>query len=207
MLINMGSTKKFEDILNAEFRWPAQDDKPFVVTDDPFDNANISDDGFARLILMRDGYKLGADLMVKAAAKDRPTRDILVFPIIFNYRQFIELSLKYKLATFGPAVGIAPNWNSHNLAKLWSKFLEILEHYGTADPDEVDPVVGAIILEFAKIDPGSDSYRYPVDQKGKPLPVAYSELHLPTLADVMDAVAGFFSGCDGYLGSLLDAAP
>jgi hypothetical protein len=203
----MTKRKTFDEILNTDFRWPNQGDKPFVVADDPFDNANIADDGFTRLILMMDGYKSAADLMVQAAVDDRRTRDILVFPIIFNYRQFLELSLKYQLATFGPAVDIQPNWQSHDLAKLWSEFLKMIECYGTEDPDEVDPVVGDIILEFAKIDPRSYSYRYPLDRRGKPVPVAYSDLHLPTLADVIKGVAGYFSGCDGYFSSLRDASP
>lgn len=205
--IHLAKRKTFEDILNTEFRWPVTDDKPFVVANDPFDNANVANDGFTRLVLMMEGYKSAADLMVQAAANDRPTRDILVFPIIFSYRHFLELSLKYHLATFGPAVGIEPKWKSHYLDTLWSDFLAMLEHYGTKDPDEADPVVGEIILEFAKIDPRSDSYRYPVDRQGNPLPVAYFDLHLPTLADVMQRVAGYFSGCDGYLNSLLDAGP
>ncbi len=193
-------------MLNTEFRWPIKGDKPFVVANDPFDNANIADNEFTRLVLMMDGYKKAADLMVDRSAHDRPIRDTLVFPIIFNYRQFLELSLKYQLAAFGPQVGIRPNWKTHDLAVLWSEFLVMLEHYGTVDPDEADPVVGEIILEFAKIDPGSYSYRYPVDRKGNPVPVAYSDLHLPTLADVMQAVDGYFTGCDGYLSELLSAS-
>lgn len=203
----MAKRLSFEDILNTEFRWPAQDDKPFIVADDPYDNANIARDEFTRLVLMKDGYKTASDLMVEAAATDRRSRDTLIFPIIFNYRQFLELSLKYQLATFGPAVGIEPNWTSHDLARLWAEFLAMLEQYGTEDPDEVDPVVEGIILEFAKIDPGSYSYRYPVDRQGNPVPVSYSDLHLPTLADVMQGVGGYFAGCDGYLSSLLDASP
>lgn len=200
----MAKRKTFEETLNAKFRWPAPDDKPFVVADDPLDNANIADGGVTRLYLMIEGYKSAADLMVQASTNDRPARDILVFPIIFNYRQFLELSLKYHLATFGPAVGIEPNWKSHDLDKLWSEFLAMLEHYGTEDPDDADPIVGTIILEFAKIDPGSYSYRYPVDRQGNPVPVAYSDLHLPTLADVMHGVAGYFTGSAGYLSSLHD---
>ncbi|MCB1650330.1 MAG: hypothetical protein KDI25_12400 [Pseudomonadales bacterium] len=203
----MAKRKSFEDILNAEFRWPSKGDKPFVVSDDPFDNANIADDGFTRLVLMMKGYKEAADLMVERSAEDRSIRDTLVFPVIFNYRQFLELSLKYQLAVYGPPVDIQPNWTTHDLAALWSEFLAMLEHYGTEDPDEADPVVGEIILEFAKIDPASYSYRYPVDRKGNPVPVAYSDLHLPTLADVMRAVDGYFTGCDGYLDSLVSASP
>lgn len=79
--------------------------------------------------------------------------------------------------------------------------------YGSDDPDEADPIVGEVILEFAKIDPGSYSYRYPVDQRGNSIPVAYNDLYLPTLADVMKAVEGYFTGCDGYLDNLRSASP
>jgi hypothetical protein len=79
----MAKRKSFEDILKTEFRWPTKGDKPFVVADDPFDNANIADDAFTRLVLMMDGYKEAADLMVDRAASDRPIRDMLVCPIIF----------------------------------------------------------------------------------------------------------------------------
>jgi hypothetical protein len=203
----LAKRKTFEAILNTEFRWPSPGDRPFSVADDPFDNANIADDGFARLNLMTEGYKKAADLMVEASANDRFARDTLVFPVIFNYRHFLELSLKCQLAKFGPDAGIGPNWTSHDLAKLWAEFLAMLDHFGTDDPDEVDPVVEAIVLEFAKIDPGSYSYRYPVDRKGDAVPVAYSDLHLPTLADVMQGVAGYFKGCDGYLSDLVGARP
>jgi hypothetical protein len=195
----MAKRKSFEALLDAEFRWPKRKDMPFVVADVPLENANIAGDEITRLVLMIEGYKKGADLMVRAAEDDRITRDELVFPIIFNYRQFLELSLKYQLATHGPAVDVQPNWESHDLDTLWDRFLEMLERYGTSDPDKADPVVGNIVLEFAKVDPRSYSYRYPVDRRGNPVPVAYSDLHLPTLADVMNAVANYFTGCDGYL--------
>lgn len=203
----MAKRKTYEEILDTDFRWPTAGDQAFVAADDPFDNANIVEDGFTRLVLMMDGYKQAGDLMVEKAADDRAERYALVFPIIFNYRQFLELSLKYQLATYGPRVDIKPNWKSHDLAVLWSEFLAMLERYGTADPDEADPVVENIILEFAKIDPGSYSYRYPVDRRGDAIPAAISDLHLPTLADVMNAVEGYFTGCDGYLDNLLGASP
>ena len=69
-----------------------------------------------------------------------------------------------------------------------------------------DPIVGAIILEFAKIDPASYAYRYPVDRNGRLLPVAQNDLHLPTLADVMNGVSAYFDGCDAYLDNLQGAS-
>ena len=202
----MAKRRSFGEILNSEFRWPMQGDKAFVACANPLENANIDEDGHSRLALMTDGYKTAGDLMVKAAGHDKLARDTLVFPIIFNYRHYLEISLKYLLATYGPTVGVEPNWHSHNLATLWGSVLEMLDMYGTTDPDEADPIVGGIILEFAKIDPASYAYRYPVDKQGKLLPVAQSDLHLPTLADVMNAVSGYLDGCDAYLDNLRSAS-
>ncbi len=195
----MAKHKSFENLIKSEFRWPLKGDKPFVVAEDPLDNANIADNGSTRLVLMIDGYKKSADSMVELSSKDRYLRDILVYPIIFNYRQFLELSLKHQLASFGPMVGIEANWKTHCLDDLWGEFLKMLDCYGTQDPDEADPVVGEIVLEFSKIDPGSYSYRYPVDRSGRPIPIAYSDLHLPSLADIMEAVESYFNGCGAYL--------
>lgn len=198
---------KFEEALDTDFRWPSPGDKPFVVDADPAANANIADDGFDRLVLMTDGYKKAADLMVAHATAEPHDREYLVCPIIFNYRQFIELSLKYSIATFGGTVGIDAMWKTHDLAKLWEIFVEVLDRYGSADPDVADPIVAEIVSEFAKIDPGSYSYRYPVDTKGNPIPITYADLHLPTLADVLNGVAGYFDGTDGYLSDLQGAGP
>lgn len=201
----MAKRKTFEQILNTEFRWPKIGDQPFVLADDPIANASIADNDFVRLLAMTDGYKKAADLLVEKSQSDGNTRNLLVYPIIFNYRHFLELSLKYLLAMYGPHVGIKPNWRTHDLAFLWSEFLAMLEHFGSKDPDEVDPIVGAAILEFAKIDPGSYSHRYSRDRLGNPLPVKQADLHLPTLADVINGLSGYFSGTDGYLSDLVNA--
>ncbi|KEQ53289.1 hypothetical protein [Sphingobium chlorophenolicum] len=198
----MSKRHVFEELLNTEFRWPTAGDMPFVEATKQADNAVIAEDDFTRLVLMTEGYKSAADLAVAHAASNRFDRDLLVFPILFNYRQFIELSLKYHLATHGRAVGIDANWKTHDLAVLWTSFREMLERYGTTDPDEADPVVESVVLEFAKIDPGSYSNRYPVDRQGNALPIAYGAMHLENLADVMKAVAGYFTGCDGYLSDM-----
>jgi len=200
----MAKRKSFEKILNTEFRWPKIGDLPFVMAADPLSNASIANDSSARLLAMTDGYRRAADLLVKQAESNDADRDFLVYPIIFNYRHFLELSLKYLLATHGPRVGIEPNWKTHDLLVLWEEFYDMLQRFGTNDPDEVDPIVASTVLEFAKIDPGSYSHRYPVDCFGKPLPVTHADLHLATLADVINGVSGYFSGTDGFLSDLVN---
>ena len=88
----MAKRRSFEEILNSEFRWPRQGDRAFVTSANPSENANIDESGQSRLVLVTDGYKTAGDLMVEAAGQDRLTRDTLVFPIIFNYRHFLEIS-------------------------------------------------------------------------------------------------------------------
>lgn len=203
----MTTEPSFEALLNREFRWPQVGDRPFTQSLRWQDNAYIDPHGHGRFVMMMTGYKMAADLMVERAAASRSDRDALVYPIIFNYRQFVELSLKYFIATYGHTVGIEAIWTSHDLGSLWKAFMEVLEGYGHGDPEGADSVVAGIVAEFAKVDPGSFSYRYPVDRKGNPIPIAHHELDLAVLADVMKALDGYFTGCDGYLDHLQSAGP
>lgn len=144
----------FEEILRQDFRWPAAGDMPFVESAEALENANIAHGAHTRLVLMMDGYKKGGDIMVERSVEHDADRDFLVCPIIFNYRQFLELSLKYMLATYGRHVEVEANWETHRLEVLWKRFAEMLERYGTTDPDDADPVVAEVVAQFAKIDPG-----------------------------------------------------
>ena len=196
----------FDAILSQSFRWPKPGDKLFQVSPHWDGNAYVADHPHSRMVMMMSGYKRGADLMVEQTSY-RPDRDILVFPIIFNYRQYLELSLKYVISNYGCTVGVEAIWDSHNLAKLWTRFEEVLERYGAADDDGATAAVAQIVAEFATVDPRSFSYRYPVDTKGRAIELAREHLDLVALADVMKGVDGYFSGCDGYLDALQSAGP
>lgn len=197
----------FEAILNQPFRWPKPGDKLFQVSPHWDGNAYVADHPRSRMVMMINGYKGGADLMVERATSYRPDRDTLVFPIIFNYRQYLELSLKYLISDYGFTVGAEAIWDSHDLARLWARFEEVLEGYGATDDDGATAAVAQIVAEFAKVDPRSFSYRYPVDTRGRAIELAQERLDLAALADVMKGVDSFFSGCDGYLDALQSAGP
>jgi hypothetical protein len=188
----MEEAMSFEDLLKTNFRWPQQGDQPFRASEDWSKNANLEMNVHTRLVLMTDGYKMGADLMVGQAAVSNYERNCLVYAVIFNYRHFLELSLKYLVAWYGPTVDVEPNWSSHSLSTLWTEFTKVLDRYGVDDPLATNPIVENVVAEFAKIDPNSYAYRYPVDVKGNPIPVAVAELNLDTLKGMMDGVAGFF---------------
>ena len=194
-------------ILRQPFRWPKAGDKLFAPAAEWHGNAVIAHHPDSRLVLMMTGYKKAGDVLVREAMDDRAVRDVLVFPIIFNYRQFIELSLKYILSAYGPSVGIAAIWDSHSLAKLWAEVLKVFEGYGARDGDGTEQAVGELIAEFDKVDPRSFAYRYPVDTRGHPTDIAFEQVDLSALADVIGGLDGFFTGCDGYLDRMRSAGP
>jgi len=203
----MSDEPKFEELFNRDFRWPRQGDRPFIQSMNWQDNAYIESQVRGRFVMMMTGYKKAADLMVEHAGTDQFDRSALVYPIIFNYRQFIELSLKYLIATYGHTVDVKAIWNTHDLGRLWNTFTAVLKGYGCDDVGKIDPVVADIVAEFALVDPASFSYRYPVDTKGNPISIAHEKVDLTVLADVMQAIDGYFTGCDGYLDNLQNAGP
>ena len=203
----MGNDRVFDEVYKRDFRWPRKGDRPFVQSENRHANAEIARHPHSRFVMMFEGYKRAADILVEQSTHDRFDRAALVYPIVFNYRHFIELSLKYIIATYGGTVGIAANWNDHELDTLWRTFGKVLKGYGNQDSNETDPIVAEIVAEFAKLDPRSFSFRYPVDRNGKPVRLSEEEVDLAALADVMHGLHGYFMGCDGYLDSLQSAGP
>ncbi len=197
----------FEAILNQPFRWPKAGDRLFQVSPHWDGNACVAEHPHSRMVMMMSGYKRCADLMVEQATRYRPDRDSLVFPIIFNYRQYLELSLKYLISSYGLTVEVDPIWNSHKLTQLWTRFMQVLDRYGADDDHDATTAVAKIVAEFARVDPNSFSFRYPVDTQGQAIELTHDYLDLAALADVMRGVDGFFSGCDGYLDALQSAGP
>jgi hypothetical protein len=193
------------DILNVEFRWPTRGDRLFVASNDRTENAEIRTDAVSRTLHMTDGYKNAADLLVEEALRNRIARHDLVYPIIFCYRQFIELSLKAQIADYGSLVGIsapeddpAMRRDLHNLKLLLRKFRKMCLLFGEHGVETMT-VVSKCILEFHRMDPRAFTFRYAVDKKGEMYPIAEDRIDLRRLKDVMEGLGGFFIGCDSAL--------
>lgn len=203
----MTSPSGVGELATIGIRWPQKGDKALQKSPVPDGGARIAADARQRMIVMAEGYRKGADIMVDAARTNAFERDYLVYPILFAYRQFIELSLKDLINTYGPDVGVPVQWSSHDLTFLWSQFKLVTKRYTAASGDETDAAVESIIREFAKIDPNSYSYRYPVDTKGMPVPVTHDMLDLDVLKDVLEGVSTYFVGSSDYVDHLKYDAP
>jgi hypothetical protein len=70
--------------------WPKKGQTLFCSAKDGWNNACLNW-GFDNLETICTGYLRGADLLVDHAIATRRNQDLLVYPIIFQYRHYIEL--------------------------------------------------------------------------------------------------------------------
>jgi hypothetical protein len=161
-----------------------------------------------RLYQLIEGYKLAADLLVEQGEDEAWRRRKLVYPIVFCYRHFLELTLKAMLDEYGEMANISPNWSHHRLENLWNDFRALLRNLGSDQPeDDGTEAVERCIAEFAKIDPSSLTFRYPIDKKGQSFDVDHEMIDLLLLRDTIQAIENYFVGCDGFLNEMKGAQP
>jgi len=195
------------DLLERDFRWPKIGDKLFFEAQ-PAYGAFLARDSDERLHHLREGYKLAADLLVEQAGAEAWRRRKLVYPIVFCYRHFLELTLKAVLNQYGSMGNIASDWKHHRLEDLWSDFRKLLRNLDADYPEEQGTkAVEHCIAEFAKIDPISDTFRYETSRKGQPFKTDHEMIDLWQLRAGMQTIENYFMAADGFLDHLMEAPP
>lgn len=195
------ATSSFDDRLEQDFQWPEMGDKLFSQGQPPY-AAFLAHHTGERFYHLTKGYKLAADLLVKHAEAEGWSRRQLVYPIVFCYRHFLELTLKVILERYGGFGSIEPNRSCHKLEGLWIDFKKLLHHLdtdGSPEDKQATDVIGECVAQFAKIDPNSQTFRYPTDQKGQPFDVEPGRLDLLHLHDTMQKMDTYFMCVDGFL--------
>jgi hypothetical protein len=185
--------------------WPRVGDRLFVQNCWRLDAAIATFRG-ERLYRMKKAFKNAADLLIVYTEENAHERDNLVWPIVFCYRQYIELSLKDVIAEYGPQMentrAIQPNWNTHSLKELWTSYKQITTFtLSKATADDIPEIVSieACIHELDGIDSGSYTFRYPTDKKGKQINIPFSSIDLYHLRDVMEGIYCFFDANESAL--------
>lgn len=136
------------------------------------------------------GYKDAADFIVNGAIDGNRSYTFnvsyLVFPVVFLYRQYIELRLKEIILR-----GIRTNHEKHSIPKhhrvdeLWRHARPYVEHI--APKDGLD-ALEVCIQEFSSFDMEGMAFRYPVDKQDKPHLPEWTVINLRHLGETMDRV-------------------
>lgn len=108
------------------------------------------------------GYKEAADILVAHTQATGRRYDKLGYPILFLYRQHLELVIKSLILTGCNLLGRSPDFpKHHHLDQLWRWFADLLrEIQPNASGDEVKEIT-RLLDEFCKVDPKSLAFRYP----------------------------------------------
>ena len=148
-----------------------------------------------------EGYKDAADYLVEHAVEELPV-DMLVYPIIFLYRQYLELQLKDLFRVLLLCHNNPPKTLiTHNLIQIWREFRPLMESLdGNFEGLEYYDHIEARIKEFDLIDEKSDSFRYPLDRKGNlslddiKEDIGGEMLNVLQMKCVMDSIYNVFQG-------------
>lgn len=180
--------------------WPSPLDVPFAAGPG-FENAHVHSVTWRpNDELIAEGFKGVADYAVAALERgEENSPERLLFAVGYNYRHFIELSLKC-LIRAGRALEVIDDvkavLSGHDLQKLWAKTREALEVFFAGD--DPTPMLAAerIVMDFHALDRTGQAFRYSRDKMDQPhLANAPSHVSLSELRRVMEGLANFFSGC------------
>ena len=153
-------------------------------------NANIGDSDYI------EGYRKAGDLLVEWVAQQGEDQDVLVFPIMFAYRQFLELRLK-SLDDLSAALREQPKpeRKSHDLMKVWNRVRPGIE---SLNDDSVDCYLDDIekrLNEFNDLDARSDAFRYSHDKNEQPSIPDVMYINLKQVSEVVKGIAHILDGC------------
>lgn len=154
------------------------------------------------------GYYKAADILVDSALNSHINRDrdMLFFPIVLNYRHYVELSLKDLIgksedcydaleqtsSTYGSLKSrLKNNLDNHHLKPLLNYLTERLLLIGEVGFEES---IRETVLDIHKLDPESITFRYLLKKKGD-LTLPEQELYdLKNIQERMKAVENSFEG-------------
>ena len=199
------SKTTFTDLLETDFGWPKIGERLFL-EDHGEGGAFLANRPGERLYHLIIGYKQASDLLVEKTEIEAWRSRKLVYPIAFCYRHFLELTLKAMLEEYG-SLGNLPrkNRSHHKLEDLWKDFRTLLRNLNSDHPEMGTDAVEHCIAEFAKIDPFSETFRYPTSRKGQPFDISHESIDLLQLRNTVQAIENYFMGIDGFLSNLQDA--
>src|SRR2546426_11026884 len=157
--------RKHMVIEEKDFPWPRNGDRLFVDSQDWYNNAVLNGQR-DNLSLYAVGYKRAGEILAEMVVKSRRDHDSLVFPIVFVYRQYLELRLKQLIRDSRRLLGDSSGFPAtHKIAELWKLCRPLLDQTGLKTDEQVLEVIEELIAEFAEVDEDSYAFRYPTDKR------------------------------------------
>ena len=148
--------------------------------------------------LYASGYKLAADKLAEETATE--DLDLVVFPMVFLYRHYVELRLK-SIIVLGNRLDGTPCEIpiEHGIGRLWQRAVGTMDiENGTIERIDI------LINQLAAADPTGQSFRYSVDSQGQPTLEGIEHINVRNFADRMKEVSDLLDGIIGGIITELD---
>jgi hypothetical protein len=190
---------KDNDEYNFEMNYPKRGDKLLDSAPQPGEKRLFSGWMKGQWLWYPDAYKQAADKLVDQI-EGHPWEDRLIFPVIFLYRHFVELKLKYLIIELDRLSGTRiedRQFNRHQLIPLWSYVKDHLNCIREASWDnEILSSLESLIRDFDRLDSDSYHFRYSHDTKFQqnPLPDSISLEHFKQALARMEGGFGYIEG-------------
>lgn len=186
-------------------KFPEASDRLFVSASDWRNNARL-DWSWDKWSAYAEGYKEAAGILVKQieACARGAVQDTLVYPIVFLYRQYIELAIKALLKDARRLQDIEKEFPTHHrIYELWLDCRGLLKDICPGDSEKELDQITRLIKEFSSIDPDSFAFRYPEDKKGKPSIDGLTHINLRVLRETMEGISNLLSGAHDQISDYL----
>ena len=176
-------------------KWPKKGNKAFAPSLAPGERTRLEAFVMPSVGDYTAGFQRAADMIVDTANTDNGNPDNLFFPVAYLYRHHIELSLK-DLVRLGVRLGALKDCEDclgdHNLHKLWNKAKDLVQAISSTSPHQDIEATEHVILEFHKLDPDGQAFRYARTKNGEQnLQKAPDRVDLNDLKTTVDGVSAF----------------
>jgi len=185
-----------------DLNWPRKNEQLFKTETDFENNACLMSSSFAQY---GEHYKEAADALITSAINRNIYVDRAVYPAVFMYRQYLELTLKDIIWRTRRIEHDGQGFPKiHSLDCLWSEAKRLLQqHYGAECPKEVE-YVGQCIAEFHTYDPNSTAFRYPYDARSGSILAGLARINVRHLMETMGRIGNFLSCIASDIAERLD---
>jgi hypothetical protein len=151
------------------------------------------------------GYRKAAEILVQYINDNAREQDGLIYPIVFLYRQHVELLLKKIILGSCQLLDEEPKiTEQHNIGKLWSRCKPIIIQILPDENHEYLLPIDKCIEHFMNIDPSSTSFRYPVDFDSNPSLPGLNHINTRNLSENITHVIDILEGVYATIGVYLD---
>lgn len=154
-------------------------------------------------------YWESAEVLIDLACDAPGLLNVHAIPAVFLFRHFVELSLKDLILTALPLNDEPPAFvEGHKLSVLWTQLRTLIESADLPGANDDLDTVEEMITELETVDPGSMSFRYPVDRASKAnrplLTKEFEYFDMRVFRDQATRLANWFGGCGTQLEEYLD---